>query len=368
MFITNSPTLNPLTAIKAFFPNKLITHDRLRYFSLAREALITAIESIKYNNHTTEASTIWVPAFICDTVINILKEHSVNFKYYKVTKDLVPDFKRLETEKIVSNDIFLLVNYFGFSICQKKALDFCKNKKIFLIEDSAHSVVRKIGENEVGTGADAIVFGLRKTFPVPNGGALFLKHGDFISPTKISSNSSEYRGVMKMIVQWLFLKVGLSWNISVKHIKKGNYPVTSDKYCRLDQKKTFLHWSQKIMSVTDADKVFIRRRENFKLLHTKLSRNKSIRIPIFLSLTLENTEAVPWTFFFYHKESERLINLLIDNGVSASYWPTLPKDIFNNPDWPTENTMYRDGICLPIHQDVSKFQVNKMVQLVLDHA
>lgn len=122
------------------------------------------------------------------------------------------------------------------------------------------------------------------------------------------------------------------------------------------------------MSVTDADKVFIRRRENFKLLHTKLSRNKSIRIPIFLSLTLENTEAVPWTFFFYHKESERLINLLIDNGVSASYWPTLPKDIFNNPDWPTENTMYRDGICLPIHQDVSKFQVNKMVQLVLDHA
>ena len=106
MFITNSSTYNSLTSINFFFSTKFIIQEGLRYLSLARETLIIAIEFIKYKNYVTGFSTIWVPESICDKVTNILKEHSVNFEYYKVTKNLVHYFKSLETEKNVSNDIF----------------------------------------------------------------------------------------------------------------------------------------------------------------------------------------------------------------------------------------------------------------------
>ena len=59
--------------------------------------------------------------------------------------------------------------------------------------------------------------------------------------------------------------------------------------------------------------------------------------------------------------------MLIDNGISASMFPTLPKDVFDSPEWKEENKMYRESVTLPVHQDVSQTQINKMVQLILEH-
>ena len=85
-------------------------------------------------------------------------------------------------------------------------------------------------------------------------------------------------------------------------------------------------------------------------------------------LNLNDEEVAPWIFFCYHKESERIINMLIDNGISASMFPTLPEDVFNSPNWKEENKMYRESIALPVHQDVSKTQIDKMIQLIVAHA
>ena len=162
MFIPTSPTLNPLLALKALFSGKLEPKNRLMYFSFARAGLITAIESIRFNNRIIGKSSIWLPAYICDTVVIILREYSVNCKYYKVTADLKPDFDALEKENICQEDFFLLVHYFGFSISQKETIDFCKRKKLYLIEDCAHSIVKDIGKSKIGTQGDAGIFGLRK--------------------------------------------------------------------------------------------------------------------------------------------------------------------------------------------------------------
>ena len=200
MFIHTSSTLNPIVTFNAIFSKKIKQEERLRYFSFARGALITAVESIRQNNSIIEPSTIWLPAFICDTVVIILKEYSVNCKYYKVTEDLEPDFYELEKENIKPKDFFLLVHYFGFSISQQETLDFCQRKNLFLIEDCAHSIVKNIGTSKIGTQGDAGLFGLRKALPIPNGGVLFLKQGPFVLPKTLHSYPSEYRGVLKMTV------------------------------------------------------------------------------------------------------------------------------------------------------------------------
>ena len=366
MFIHTSSTLNPVVALKAFFSKKTKKEERLRYFSFARGALITAIESIRNNNNISEASTIWLPAFICDTVVIILKEYSINCEYYKVTEDLEPDFSLLEKENIKQNDFLLLVHYFGFSISQKEAVDFCKRKKIFLIEDCAHSIVKNIGKSRIGTQGDAGLFGLRKALPIPNGGVLFLKKGEFFLPKTLHTYPSEYRGVLKMIVQWFFQKMERHWRIKSKHVDKDHYPIMPKNYYYFDCQETIGKWSEKIINTIELNEVVAKRRDNYQTFFKELSSIKSIRIP--KSLNLENDEVAPWVFFFYHEDSEKIINMLIDNGISASTFPTLPEDVFDNPDWKIENKMYRDSVTLPVHQDVTKSQINKIIKLVVSHA
>jgi len=366
MFIHTSATLNPIVAFKAFFSTPIKQEDQLRYFSFARGALITAIESIRKNNNLLENPTIWLPAFICDTVVIILKEYSINCKYYKVTENLEPNFKLLEKLDIKPNNFFLLVHYFGFSISQKDTLEFCKNNKMFLIEDCAHSIVRNIGKSKIGTQGDAGLFGLRKALPIPNGGVLFLKKGKVFLPKTLYSYPSEYRGVLKMIVQWFFQIMGKSWRVRAKHVNKDDYPVMSKNYYYFDCQESIGKWSEKIVQSIDVNKVVEQRRQNYQALLNGLSVVESIQIP--KSLNLNDEEVAPWIFFCYHKESERIINMLIDNGISASMFPTLPEDVFNSPNWKEENKMYRESVALPVHQDVSKTEIDKMIQLIVAHA
>ena len=336
------------------------------YFSFARAGLITAIESIRYNNGILGKSNIWLPAYICDTVVIVLREYSVNCKYYKVTVDLKPDFDALEKEDIHPGDFFLLVHYFGFSISQKETVDFCLRKKMFLIEDCAHSIVRNIGKSIIGTRGDAGIFGLRKVLPIPNGGILYLKEGSFVLPKTLFYYPSEYRGVLKMILQWFFQKIGISWSVKHKLVNKNDYPSMPKNYYFFNCRESISKWSEKIINATNLTKVANSRRENFQFLFDNLSGIESIKIPA--SLNLDNQEVVPWIFFFYHAESEKIINMLIENGVSASTFPTLPLDVFNNPDWAAENAMYRMSVTLPIHKDVTKIKMQKMVNLIKMHA
>ena len=366
MFIPISATISPVVALKALFSKELEPRDRLMYFSFARAGLITAIESIRSKNGILGKSNIWLPAYICDTVVIILREYSINCKYYKVTVDLKPDFDALEKEDICPSDFFLLVHYFGFSISQEETVDFCVRKKLFLIEDCAHSIVRDIGRSVIGTRGDAGIFGLRKVLPIPNGGILYLKEGNFVLPKTLFSYPSEYRGVLKMIVQWFFQKIGISWNLRHSLVNKDDYPTMPNNYYFFNCRESISKWSKKIVGAINLAKVAKLRRDNFQFLYDNLSEIEAIKIPA--SLSLDNQEVVPWIFFFYHAESERIINMLIENGVTASTFPTLPSDVFNNPGWATENSMYRTSVTVPIHQDVTKIKLQQIANLIRMHA
>ena len=365
MFVHVSPTLNPITALKALFSSRLEEEQRLRYFSFARGALITAIESLRQHNKISETSRIWLPAFICDTVVILLREYSIECKYYHLTIDLEPDFSVLENEDVTKNDFFLLVHYFGFPIAQDRAVDFCNRKGLLLIEDCAHSIANNVGKGKIGTRGEAGVFGLRKVLPIPNGGILYLKNARFCSPATLYTTPSVYRRVTKMMAQWFFQIAGRSWALKQQLINKDDYPTLPDNYYHFDYNEAIGKWSEKIISATNINKVMHSRRQNFQILLEELMHIPSITIPA--TLKLDDPETVPWIFYFYHDESERVINTLIKNGISAAFFPTLPADIFNNKDWEAENDMYRRSVTLPIHQDMAHRQIRAVANLIKAH-
>lgn len=363
MFIHVSASLSPITAIKALFVKGANPKDaRIKYFSFSRGALITAVESLRHKYRISNPLVMWLPAFICDTVPIILKEYSIECRYYRVNSDLSPDLESLEGERFEENNFFLLVHYFGFLIPQQPIIDLCNKRKMLLIEDCAHSIVRDIGAGKIGTMGEAGIFGLRKALPIPNGGALFLKACKLREPKTLFLLQSEYRHPIKMIVQWLCQSIGISWTKRKTLVDKNIYPKMSENYYFLNCNEDISWWSKKIISAIDIDYAIERRRKNFDMVHKFLSKFETIKIP--LNANINDKDVVPWIFFFYHNESEKIINALIQAGISASTFPTLPAEIFNSEDWPLDNQMYRDGITLPIHQDISSKKMLKMLRTI----
>lgn len=366
MFIHVSPTLSPITALKALLGNSLQPPKGIRYFSCARGALITAIESLKQHHNLSGVVTVWLPAFICDMVVILLKNYSINYKYYHVTNNLEPDFNALEKQRFNKNDFFLLVHYFGFPMEQDKTADFCGRKGLILIEDCAHSIVKEISKSKIGTRGEAGIFGLRKILPLPNGGILYLKDAPFCSPRVLYTTQPIYRQITKMIAQWFFQKIiGHSWKLKHEIINKDIYSAFPDNYYNFDYSEPIDKWAEKIIAVTNISKVIDLRRRNFQILMETLSSLPSITIPE--TLNLNEREAVPWIFFFYHNDAERLINFLIKNGVSAAFFPTLPADVRDHSDWKAENLMYKKSVSLPIHQDVNQKQLKRIASLIKIH-
>jgi len=168
-----------------------------------------------------------------------------------------------------------------------------------------------------------------------------------------------------MMVQWCFQIAGRSWKLKQEIINKDIYPTLPDNHYHFDYNEAIDKWSEKIISATNINKVITSRRRNFQVLVEELTHLPSITIPG--TLNLDDPETVPWIFFFYHNESERLINILIQNGISASFFPTLPIDIYNNNDWEVENSMYRRSVALPIHQNMTQRQLRALVSLIKIH-
>ena len=361
MYIPVSPTLSPLVALRALFLSaKFKNNSSIQYFSHARGGLIEAIKLIAISKSIQGKLKIWLPAYICDTVPIALIDQSIEVAYYPV-ESLEPDYLGMKNLNLSVNDFFLLVHYFGFMISAQDALEFCNANHLVMIEDCAHSISRNIKRGAIGSTGAAAIFGMRKILPVPNGGILRTNLG--ITTTEQSRESirvtSIYRKPMKMVAQWFLKSLGISWSHS---IDKDVYQTMQHNYYYFNFLEPISKASLKIMNALNLTRIIESRRLNYSIVLKELSGINSIQVP--KSLQLVNEEIVPWIFFFYHENSNYLINTLIANGVAASSFPTLPLDIYRNVKWPRENLMYERSVSLPIHQDIPRKDLMKMIALV----
>ena len=107
------------------------------FFDSGRNCLSFILETIKLKNLHSSKHEVLVPSFTCEIVpIHILKS-----KYTPIYYDLCPDTKNIlkTIKKKVSNKTKAIIyqHSFGRHDDISKLSQFCKKKKIFLIEDKA---------------------------------------------------------------------------------------------------------------------------------------------------------------------------------------------------------------------------------------
>lgn len=257
-------------------------YHKSRKYNSARSAFLDLLQNLK-------VESIWVPKFICDTMLKPLEILKINIKFYDLDINFYPQIPS-ELEK---NDYLLYVNYFG--ICtqnQEKLMSLYPCDKIIFDHSQAFFV-------EPFEGAHTI-YSPRKFFAVADGGLLVTEKD--IKPVDASNQEDE------LIEQY-------------KHLFIRCISCAQQGYMQFQKAETMLNdcIPKKISPITELILENInyldvkeRRLNNFKYLHSKLEEFNQ------LNICLENLESpLTYPFLSSRKHSEYLIKHKI---YIPTYW------------------------------------------------
>jgi len=129
--------------------------------------------------------SIWVPDYLCNEALQLLREAGYPLVFYPITGELIPDWEVCQAKAATSKpDIFIMVHYFGRSSGGKQARQFCDEHECILVEDAAHVL---IPHHEIGLSGEFIFYSPHKLLAVPDG-ALLIQRSNTKLLLKLSNN------------------------------------------------------------------------------------------------------------------------------------------------------------------------------------
>lgn len=333
----------------------------------------------------TSGHNILVPSYNCGTEIDPILDQNIQIKFYNINRDLTVDMEDLKNQIDKHTSAILVIHYLGFPQPVEEIRNICNINQLFLIEDCAHSFLSGYKSQPLGTFGDVSVFSIRKTLPIPNGGALAINNGKFkyeekqIGGSSLSSffvaaellenrtQTSSFNPIL--LFNYFFLTVisliSYMFRLFLRVVKKispykGLALIHINYYCR-DFKREIVKWkmssfSKRIISNTDLEKIKEKRRNNYKYLLENLQGLKNIEIvfnklpegtcPLFFPIIVEDRQ------FYYQIFKENGITLFKywQHFHSAVPWKKFPQAVF----------LKNHIIGLPIHQDIHFYHLDRI--------
>lgn len=79
----------------------------------------------------TKNDKIMLPEYICDILLDPLKDLGIKPIFYEINKDFTTNWKSLKKKYVNSVKAIVVINYFGFEEEKKPFNYFCKKKRFF---------------------------------------------------------------------------------------------------------------------------------------------------------------------------------------------------------------------------------------------
>lgn len=244
---------------------------------------------------------IWMPKFICNSMLEPLFLLDINIQYYDLTKDFYPKLPNTLKE----DEYLFYVNYFGLcTSVQKKLLNNYPNENIIF----DHSQAFFVEPFECfGT-----IYSLRKFLPVAEGGLLI--------SNAVDTPDYHDRNVEDMLQQYehVFTRRLLHSAHAYETFKKNESSLNN---C---VPKNISGITKDLMECFDYKTIKLKRLENFKFLHDQLKSINQLKINI-------NEVESPLTYPLLL--DKKISNELISHNVfTPTYWldslPRLTVDSF----------------------------------------
>lgn len=339
----------------------------------------------------TPGHNILIPSYNCGTEIDPVLDQNVQAKYYRINRNMTIDLEDLIKRIDKYTSAILIIHYMGFPQPIEEIKNICKTRDIFLIEDCAHAFLSTYKSKPLGAFGDISVFSIRKTIPIPNGGALAINNakfkyedkkvnGSFLSPLFVSvellknkTQTTTSDSVLRLSSIFIFIISLMSYSIQLFlrvlrkiSLYKGFALIHINYYCR-DFSRELVRWkisnlSMKIMSHMNPEKIKERRRNNYEYLLTNLRNFKNIDI-VFNSLP----EGVcPLFFPIIVKDRQNYYQKFKEKGITLfQYWRHMHHDV----PWdkfPEAVFLKNHILGLPVHQDISFNHLDRIIEVFKD--
>jgi dTDP-4-amino-4,6-dideoxygalactose transaminase len=268
-----------------------------------------------------------------------------------------------------------VTHYNGFPQAIHEIRDLCNQKGLYLIEDCAH-VLRSVcdGQFRMGSFGDLAVFSMRKTTPIPDGGALVVNNASFqfddaslVSMDILNTlrmvqyllkrnwavqSPRLYAGITKA-TEWsriILSKMGganrSSEDAEYKPLEVNDTSVYS--FGRFDQRISWV--AKKLLGRINFAEVIKRRRENYQYLLEEVGEIGWMK-PVFSEIP---RGTCPLDFLCIVPDPVNVKRQLLSYGIESDpYWdffhPAVPWEEF-----PEAAYLKTHVLALPIHQDIGE--------------
>lgn len=304
------------------------------------------------------------PGFTCNTVTLPLEKAGMKVYFFNLNRDLSIDWEDLIKTFKKNKNIKALTwyHYLGIPMEFEKIKNFCKEHRLFLIEDCAHSLFTQINGRDCGKDGDIAVFSIQKMIPVLHAGALVINNPKYQlknMPKILKLNNSQLKNLNQIeLVRHQFFAQSQNTHINLLRINFRDYAKIAkfnqnkyDKVYELDEV------TKTIMLNVEPQKIRSIRARNFNLYLKNLKE-----FSVFASLP---ASVCPLAFPFWSKERDQLRKRMEEKGVDAlTYWPDwiLPKGVIKK--YPDAKYLADSILCLPCHQDLGESEINYVCKIV----
>jgi dTDP-4-amino-4,6-dideoxygalactose transaminase len=143
---------------------------RVRFYFRAQNAIWHALRIL---NLPPDANILF-PAYHCGSELDPLIKAGVDIRFYPVNERMRIDFESARRSLNARTRAFYLTHYLGFPLDLEEAAEFCARFGLTLIEDCAPALYSSFRGRPLGTFGNVGIFSMRKSLPIPDGGALIV--------------------------------------------------------------------------------------------------------------------------------------------------------------------------------------------------
>ncbi|MBD3615433.1 MAG: DegT/DnrJ/EryC1/StrS family aminotransferase [Gracilimonas sp.] len=327
--------------------------------------------------HNTKATpNIVLPIFIPAKLFRLVLAAGYEPRFYDIRLDCSVDPRQIEEKTDQNTQAIMAIHYFGIPSPVNDLRDISNRKNIYLIEDCAHTINSQWENKELGTIGDCALFSSRKMLQLPAGGFLALNKQPWpFEPSyrkRVRSIYTACKGI-RMRLKPIY-----------SHLTKAQDPlrlarIPSTGYINFSEEHRFsikkISWLNHFyIRNVDLDKVANTRRDNYEYVLNGITGHTSIhpvggftknRFLVQTGQKLSLKEGItPYSFPILAPRGTRnsLRKILYENGIGCGAgWPEAP---FGHKNFEHTLELSERLLELPIHQGMTRLQLNKIIETV----
>jgi len=338
-------------------------------FFVARYGIYQLFRALRFQ----QDEIVLVPDYHHGNEVQAIRAAGASIRFYRVRRDLEPDLEHIEELLKLHPRALYVTHFIGWPQPMRELVRMCRSQGMLLIEDCALSLLSELEGEPLGRFGHYSVFCLYKSLPVPNGGMLVQNRNILPELTRLDLRRCGRVSIVnrsaELGLEWLRSRSEAAGRLLVaakraagtasRMLGAKRLPVGNTGFDFGHTNVAAARFSRRLLSRFDYEEIRRRRRENFRYLAGKLNGDVT-------ALRADLPEGVcPLFFPLLVADKRKAAEALWARGIGVVEFWNEGDPQASAAESPDAHFLRRHVLEIPIHQDVSRAQLDYIAGQVL---